>query len=97
MAIHLFDNLVSAKLLIPLDEDFPCWDKTLRIHTRAKLAFTDGRPVVSQKGVSVMGVALFNAWLDNLKDLDLVQEFGDTVGVEHLHIEEGRIIVRLRK
>lgn len=106
LAIHLDDDLVSAKLLIPLDEDFPILGgKILRIHTGAELAFREGRPVVALKGVSVMGVPIPNAWLGNMKNVDLVQEFGDAEGfwkafadgVEHIHVEQGHMIVRLKE
>lgn len=67
-AIDLSDDLVSAKLLIPLEEDFPLLGgKTLRIHTGAELAFRNGRPVVVLKGVSVMGVPIPSAWPGNRK------------------------------
>jgi hypothetical protein len=46
-----------------------------------------------------------NAWLGNLKNIDLIQEFGDTggfwqainQGVEEMEITEGKLRVKLKK
>lgn len=106
LAIDLSDDLVSAKLLIPLDEDFPVLGgKTLRVNAGLELAYRDGRPVVVLKGVSLMGVPIPNAWLGNMKNVDLVQEFeadrgfwkSFADGVDHIHVEKGRMIVRLKE
>jgi hypothetical protein len=106
LAIDLSDDLVSAKLLIPLEEDFPMLGgKTLRVHAGVELSYQDSRPIVVLKGVSLMGVPIPNAWLGNLKNIDLVQEFGDSQGfwksfadgVEHIHVQEGRLLVRLKE
>lgn len=106
VAIDLSDDLVSAKLLIPLDEDFPMLGgKMLRVHAGVELAYREGRPVVVLKGVSLMGVPIPNAWLGNLKNVDLVREFETdrgfwknfADGVDHIHVENGRMIVKLRE
>jgi len=106
LAIDLSDDLVSAKLLIPLDEDFPVLGgKTLRVNAGVELAFREGRPVVVLKGVSLMGVPIPNAWLGNMKNVDLVREFETdrgfwkafADGVDHIHVENGRMIVKLRE
>ncbi len=77
MVIDLAPDLVSAKLLIPVDPDFPIMGgKILKVRAGATLAFRQGRPVVILKGVSIMGVPLPNAWLGGLKNIDLVQTFG---------------------
>ena len=106
LAIDLSDNLVSAKLLVPLDEDFPfLGGKTLRVSAGVELAYKNNRPLVVLKGVSVMGVPIPNAWLGNLKNVDLVQEFDGEQGfwktfadgVEYIHVEDGRLFVKLKK
>lgn len=106
LAIDLADDLVSAKLLIPLEPDFPLLGgKTLRVNTGVEVAYRDGRPVVVLKGFSVMGVPLPNAWLGNLKNVDLVQQFGGDPGfwksfadgVESIRVEEGQLSIRLRE
>jgi len=106
VAIDLSDDLISAKMLFPLEEDFPILGgKTLRVNAGVIFAFREGRPVVKLKGISVMGVPLPNAWLGNLKNVDLVREFGGNQGfwkrfadgVEHIQVEDGRLMVKLKK
>lgn len=106
VAIDLADNLISAKILVPLEEDFPVMGgKTLRIHAGVELAFENGQPIVKLKGVSLMGVPVPNAWLGNLKNVDLVQEFGADPGfwkafadgVENISVVEGELKVKLKE
>ena len=106
LAIDLSDNLVSAKLLIPLEEDFPfLGGKTLRVNAGVELAYQHSRPIVVLKGVSIMGVPIPNAWLGNLKNVDLIQEFGGDPGfwrsfadgVEHIQVEDGRLLIKLKE
>lgn len=106
LAIDLSGDLVSAKLLVPVDEDFPILGgKTLKVRAGAELAFREGRPVVALKGVSVMGVPLPNAWLGGLKNIDLVREFGAedgfwkafAAGVEYVRVREGQLVFRLQE
>ncbi len=106
LAIDLSDDLLSAKLLLPLDPDFPVLGgKTLKVHAGLELAYRNGRPVVVLKGVSVMGVPLPNAWLGNLKNIDLVQTFGDdggfwsafAAGIDHIRVQQGRLSITLKE
>ncbi|MFN2329957.1 MAG: hypothetical protein ABR612_13665 [Chromatocurvus sp.] len=106
LAIDLSDDLVSAKLLVPLEEDFPMLGgKTLRVNAGVQLAYKDSRPIVILKGVSMMGVPIPNAWLGNLKNVDLVGEFGADQGfwksfadgVEHIHVDDGRLLIKLKE
>lgn len=106
LAIDLSDELVSARLLVPLEPDFPLLGgKTLRVNAGVELAYREGKPVVILKGVSLMGVPIPNAWLGNLKNVDLVREFGAdpgfwksfSEGVEHMHVEEGQVKIRLKE
>lgn len=106
VAIDLANNLASAKMIIPLDPDFPILGgKTLKANAGAELAYANGRPVVILKGVSVWGVPIPNAWLGNLKNVDLVKEFGGDEGfwksfadgVENIHIEEGQLKIKLKE
>jgi hypothetical protein len=105
-AIDLADNLASAKLLIPLDPDFPVMGgRTLRVNAGLEIAYTEGQPVVMLRGVSVMGVPVPNAWMGNLKNVDLVQEFGGgpgfwssfSQGVEMIAIEDGQLQIKLKE
>lgn len=104
--IDLADNLASAKILLPLDPDFPfIGGKTLKVNAGLELAYANSRPIVKLKGVSVWGVPLPNAWLGNLKNVDLVNAFGNgqgfwqsfAAGLEDIHVEEGHLRVKLKE
>ncbi len=106
MAIDLARDLVSARLLIPVDPDFPVLGgKTIRVRAGVELAFRDRRPVVRLRGVSIMGVPLPNAWLGNLKNIDLVREFGTEQGfwktfadgVDSITVREGELHLVLKE
>lgn len=106
MAIDLSADLMSAKLLIPIDPEFPVLGgKTLRVNAGVELAYKTGRPVVILKGVSLWGVPLPNAWLGNLKNIDLVAEFGAdqgfwkafAEGVDNIQVEDGQLKVKLKE
>ena len=106
LAIDLADNLVSARMLVPLDQDFPMLGgKVIRLKAGVELAYKEGRPVVKLRGISLMGVPLPNAWLGGMKNIDLVNEFSAdegvwkafSDGVEAISIAEGRIQVQLKE
>lgn len=106
LAVDLADDLVSARLLVPVDPDFPLLGgKTLRVAAGVEMAFRDARPVVVLKGVSVMGIPIPNAWLGGLKNIDLIGEFGDqggfwqgfADGVEDIRVEEGQLRIKLKE
>ncbi len=106
LAIDLAENMVSIKLLIPLDPDFPMLGgQTLKVKAGAELAYRDGRPVVKLKGVSLMGVPMPNAWLGGIKNIDLIREFGADEGVwksiadgvESISVEEGFLKIQLKE
>ena len=104
--IDLAENLASVSVLMPLDPEFPILGgKTLKLNAGAELAFADGRPIVKLKGVSLWGIPMPNAWLGNLKNVDLVKEFGGDEGfwksfadgVDNIHVAEGRLIIKLKE
>jgi hypothetical protein len=106
LAIDLSEDLASAKLLIPLDPDFPfLGGKTLRVTAGLELRYDDRNPVVMLKGVSLWGVPIPNAWLGGLKNVDLVKEFGAergfwqafAAGVENIRVEEGNLSIKLKE
>lgn len=106
VAIDLADDLASAKILIPMDPEFPVLGgRTVRVHAGLNLAYANGRPIVALKGVSVMGVPVPNAWLGNLKNVNLVEEFGADPGfwksfadgVEQIVVEDGRLLIELKE
>ncbi|ABL98739.1 hypothetical protein SHAM105786_09205 [Shewanella amazonensis] len=105
LAIDFSDNLASAKLLIPIPRDFPIMaGETLRVNAGLDIHLDQRRrPVVALVGVSLMGVPLPNAWLGNMKQVNLVSEFGDSGfwnafadGVEDIEIREGELYIKLK-
>ena len=106
LAIDLSDNLVSAKLLVPVDEDFPVMGgRILKVRAGLELAYRNSRPVVILKGISLMGVPIPNAWLGGLKNIDLVAEYGAdagfwksfAAGVNNISVSEGKLLIELRE
>lgn len=106
LAIDLAANMISIKLLLPFDADFPILGgKTVKVKAGVELAYRQGMPVVKLKGVSIMGVPIPNAWLGGLKNIDLIEEFGNDKGfwrtfadgVESISVAEGFLKIRLRE
>ena len=106
VAIDLSENLISVQLVVPVDEGvFILGGKTLRLHLGVMLGFERERPVVALKGVSLGGIPLPNAWLGNLKNRNLVSEFGDeegfwrrfSDGVAGLKVQEGHMVITLKE
>lgn len=106
LAIDLSDELASARLVLPLDPDFPfLGGQTLRMNAGLEVAFREQRPVIVLKGVSAWGVPLPNAWLGNLKNVDLVEKFGAqggfwqafADGVDLIEVRDGELLVKLRE
>ena len=106
LVIDLSDNLLSVKLLIPVDQEFPfIGGKTIKVTAGMELAFKNSHPIVMLKGVSLMGVPIPNSWLGGLKNIDLIKEFGHdegfwnafSEGVGEMHAEEGRFVIKLKE
>jgi hypothetical protein len=106
LAIDLSDNLASAKLLVHLDEEFPLLGgNTVKLTAGAELAYTNGKPIVKLKGVSIWGVPLPNAWLGGIKNVDLIEEFGQEPGfwqafadgVEAIEVKQGNLLIKLKE
>lgn len=106
VAIDLAQDLVSIKMLIPVNPDFPIFGgKTLRIRAGAELAYRQNRPIIIFRGISLMGVPLPKAWLGGMKNIDLIEEFGTEEGfwqgfadgVESLQVSEGNLKIVLRE
>ncbi len=105
-AIDLSDNLASAKLILPLDPDFPILGgKTLKLSAGLELRYEDGRPVVMLRGISLWGAPMPNSWIGGMKNVDLVKEFGGesgfwktfSEGVEFIRVEDGKLSVQLKE
>lgn len=106
VAIDLADDLVSVKLLVPMDEDFPILGgKTIRLKFGTKLAYEDEKPVVAMRGISLGGVPLPSAWWGDIKNKNLVEYFGGgggfwdqfAKGVADIKIQEGQLYIKLKE
>jgi len=106
LAFDFSDNLASAKLLVKLDPDLPVLGgKTLKVTAGMEIKLSNGKPSAILKGVSVWGVPIPNAWLGNLKNTDLNEEFGEAggfwqainEGVEEIEVKEGKLHIRLKE
>ena len=106
LAIDLSDDLISAKLILPVDEDFPIvGGKMLRLKSGMIFTYTKGKPVVILKGITIMGVPIPNAWLGGIKNIDLVEKFDTdegfwkmfSEGVEDIRVEEGLLKIKLKE
>ncbi|MCD6582957.1 MAG: hypothetical protein J7K90_14270 [Desulfuromusa sp.] len=106
LAIDLGDDLVSAKLLIPVDPDFPMLGgKTLRVRAGVELAYREARPVVKIRGISIMGVPVPSVWMGGLKNIDLIEQFGTdegfwkifSDGVDSITVQDGQLQVQLKE
>jgi hypothetical protein len=106
LAIDLSDNLMSAKLLIPVDEDFPVLGgQILKVRAGMELAYQDNRPIAVLRGVSIMGVPIPNAWLGGMKNIDLVEYYGAESGfwkafadgVDNIRVNDGSLTMTLKE
>ena len=106
VAIDLADDLVSVKLLVPMDEDFPILGgKTIRLKFGTELAYSEGKPIVAMRGISLGGVPLPSAWWGDIKNINLVEYFGGSggfwdqfaKGVADIKIQEGQLYLKLKE
>ena len=106
VAIDLSDNLVSLKLVVPMDEDIPIMGgKTLRLKMGLTLGYEQNQLIVAVRGVSLGGIPIPNAWLGYIKNRNLVEEFGDeggfwalfAEGVKDIKVRSGHINIRLKE
>lgn len=106
MAIDFSGNLASARIVFPVDPDFPILGgKTIKANAGVSISYKGGKPSIILKGLSLWGVGVPNAWLGNLKNVDLIQEFGDSAGfwktfadgVEFIEVKDGELHIKLKE
>jgi hypothetical protein len=106
VTIDLADDLISMKVLLPIDEDFPILGgKTVRLSFGVTLRYENGKPVVVIRGVSIGGAPLPGAWWGDIKNKDLVEEFGSEGGfwhqfgrgVKNIVVREGHLLIKLKE
>ncbi|MEM9478592.1 MAG: arginine N-succinyltransferase [Verrucomicrobiota bacterium] len=102
--VDLMQDAASVRVIVPIEEDVPFFGgKTLRIKVNLSLSYGDNQLAASVKKVSLGGIPLPNAWLGNIKDKDLVSEFGEegsfwkslSDGIEGLEVREDKIWLKL--
>jgi hypothetical protein len=105
VAVDLSPDLVSLIALVPVPEGFPIMaGKSVRVRAGAEFSFSGARPVLMLKGVSVMGVPLPDAWLGNMKNIDLLAEAGNEAGfwkafadgIDYVEVGDGKLEVHLK-
>lgn len=106
VAIDLSADLFSLTLLIPVDEDFPIvGGTTARITAGATLRYKNNRPIVILRGISLGGIPLPSAWMGDLKNKNLLDEFAGqggfwdafADGIENLQVREGHLYLKLKE
>ncbi len=106
VAVDLADNLVSVKLVVPVNDEVPLvGGKTLKLNFGVELSYANGKPVVAMEGISLGGVPLPSAWWGDIKHINLVEEFGGpggfwdqfAKGVEDLRIQDGQLRITLKE
>jgi hypothetical protein len=106
VAIDLSDDLLSVKLVVPVDEEVPVLGgKTLKFHMGLIMSYKGNRPIVALKGISLGGIPMPNAWLGYLKNKNLVEEFGTgdgfwkifSEGVQDIRVRDGHLRITLKE
>ncbi len=106
VAVDLADDLVSVKLLVPMAPEFPLLGgKTLKLNFGVVLRYENDKPVVAIRGMSLGGVPLPQSWWGDIKNVNLVEQFGTeggfwdqfAKGVENISVHEGQFRVKLKE
>jgi hypothetical protein len=106
VAVDLADDLVSVKLLVPVDQEVPILGgKTIKLNFGVKLSYANGKPIVAMRGISLGGIPLPSAWWGDIKNTNLVEEFGEAggfwdqfaKGVKDIKIRDGQLLVKLKE
>jgi hypothetical protein len=106
MAVNLSDDLVSVNLVVPVNKDLPLvGGRMVKLNFGLALSYAGGKPVVVMRGISVGGIPLPSAWWGDIKNTNLVEEYGGSggfwdqfaKGVEDLNIQDGELHVTLKE
>ncbi|MCA9420336.1 MAG: hypothetical protein KC592_04920 [Nitrospira sp.] len=106
VAVDLADDLVSVQLVVPINHETPLvGGKMLKLNFGLALSYANGRPVVAMRGISLGGIPLPSAWWGDIKNTNLVEEFGGSggfwdqfsKGVADLKIQDGQLHVTLKE
>jgi hypothetical protein len=106
VAVDLADDLVSVKLVVPVNNEMPLvGGKMLKLNFGLALSYADGKPIVAMRGISIGGIPLPGAWWGDIKNINLVEEFGGSggfwdqfaKGVDDLKIQDGHLHITLKE
>ncbi len=106
VAVDLAKDLISVKLLVPMDQDLPLLGgKTLKLNFGVVIKYNNHKPVVAIRGMSLGGVPLPQSWWGDIKNVNLVETFSAeggfwdqfSKGVEHISVHEGQFRVKLKE
>jgi hypothetical protein len=106
VAVDLANDLVSVKLVVPVNNEMPLvGGKLLKLDFGLALSYAAGRPVLAMRGISIGGLPLPSSWWGDIKNTNLVEEFGGSGGfwdqfangVDDLKIENGQLYVKLKE
>ena len=106
VAIDMADDLVSVQLVVPINHEMPIvGGKMLKLNFGLALSYANGKPVVAMRGISLGGIPLPSAWWGDIKNTNLVEEFGGSggfwdqfsKGVKDMKIQDGQLYVMLKE
>lgn len=106
VAVDMADDLVSVQLVVPMNHEMPIvGGKMLKLNFGLALSYANGKPVVAMRGISLGGIPLPSAWWGDIKNTNLVEEFGGaggfwdqfSKGVKDMKIQEGQLSVMLKE
>ncbi|HSF11287.1 MAG TPA: hypothetical protein VLA60_17890, partial [Nitrospirales bacterium] len=106
VAVDMADDLVSVQLVVPIHHEMPIvGGKMLKLNFGLELSYSNGKPVVAMRGISLGGIPLPSAWWGDIKNTNLVEEFGGSEGfwdqfskgVEDMKIQDGQLYVMLKE
>jgi hypothetical protein len=106
VAVDLADDLLSVQLVVPINHEMPVvGGKMLKLHFGLALSYANGKPVVAMRGISLGGIPLPSAWWGDIKNTNLVEEYGGSggfwdqfsKGVKDMKIQDGQLQVTLKE
>lgn len=106
VAVDMADDLVSVQLVVPINHEMPLvGGKMLKLNFGLALSYANGKPVVAMRGISLGGIPLPSAWWGDIRNINLVEEFGGSggfwdqfsKGVKDMKIQDGQLHVMLKE
>ncbi|MDT3778294.1 arginine N-succinyltransferase [Nitrospira sp. MA-1] len=106
MAVDMSDDLLSVQLVVPVKHEMPLvGGRMLKVNFGLALSYADGKPVVAMRGISLGGIPLPSAWWGDIKNTNLVEEFGGSggfwdqfsKGVKDMKVQDGQLYVMLKE